>query len=86
MTCTEFLAQMTDYFDGRVEPELMAEIQSHLCECHHCEVLVDTTQKTIRVYKNHQLYDLTEEVRERTVQRIMAACTGHKHTEASGRG
>lgn len=85
MTCTEFLAQMTDYFDGRVEPELMAEIQSHLCECNHCEVLVDTTQKTIRIYRNHKLFDLTEEVRERTVQRIMAACTGRKQVEVSGR-
>ena len=76
MTCTEFLSQMTDYFDGHVEPDLLAEIQSHLCECEHCEILVDTTRKTIQVYRNHQVYDLTDEVRERTVSRIMAACTG----------
>ncbi|SEB41059.1 anti-sigma factor family protein [Terriglobus roseus] len=76
MTCTEFLAQMTDYFDGDFEPQLLEEIQSHLCECHHCEILVDTTRKTIRVYRDHQVYDLTDEVRERTVARIMAACTG----------
>ncbi len=74
MTCTEFLAQMTDYFDGGVEPELLQEIQSHLCECHHCEILVDTTRKTIKVYRDHQMYELTEEVRERTVARIMQAC------------
>lgn len=84
MTCTEFLAQMTDYFDGQVEPELLSEIQSHLCECHHCEILVDTTRQTIHVYKNHQVYDLTDEVRERTVQRILAACTGRKPISASG--
>lgn len=84
MTCTEFLAQMTDYFDGQVEPELLSEIQSHLCECHHCEILVDTTRQTIHVYKNHQVYDLTDEVRERTVQRILAACTGRKSVSASG--
>ena len=75
MTCTEFLAQMTDYFDGEVQPELLAEIQSHLGECHHCEILVDTTRQTIRVYRDHQVYELTDEVRERTVARIMAACT-----------
>lgn len=74
MTCTEFLAQMTDYFDGDVEPELLAEIQSHLCECHHCEILVDTTRQTIQVYRDHKVYELTDEVRERTVARIMAAC------------
>ena len=78
MTCTEFLAQMTDYFDGEVQPELLAEIKSHLGECHHCEILVDTTRQTIRVYRDHQLYDLTDEVSERTVARIMAACVDEK--------
>lgn len=75
MTCTEFLAKMTDYFDGQVEPQLLDEIRSHLCECHHCEVLVDTTQQTIKVYRDHAVYELTEEMRERSVSRIMAACT-----------
>ena len=77
MTCTEFLAKMTDYFDGPVEPQLLEEIQSHLGECHHCEILVDTTRQTIQVYRDHQIYELTEEVRERSVARIMAACTPH---------
>ncbi len=77
MTCTEFLAQMTDYFDGEVEPALLEEIQSHLGECHHCEILVDTTRQTIRVYRNHKVYELTDDVRERTVSRIMAACVKH---------
>lgn len=67
---------MTDYFDGEVEAELLAEIHSHLCECHHCEVLVDTTRQTIQVYRNHQVYELSDEIRERTVTRIMSACTG----------
>jgi predicted anti-sigma-YlaC factor YlaD len=74
VTCTEFLAQMTDYFDGEVQPELLAEIKQHLGECHHCEILVDTTRQTIRVYRDHQLYELTDDVRERTVAKIMAAC------------
>lgn len=76
MTCTEFLAKMTDYFDGEVEPELLAEIRSHLCECHHCEVLVDTTRQTIRVYRDNQVYDLPDEVREKTVTSILARCFG----------
>ena len=34
MNCTDFLKQLTDYFDGRVEPSLMREVQVHLAECH----------------------------------------------------
>ncbi len=74
MTCTDFLAKMTDYFDGEVEPKLLDEIKAHLCECHHCEILVDTTRQTIQIYKDHQMYELTDEVRERSVARILAAC------------
>ena len=78
MTCTDFLAQMTDYFDGEVEPQLLSEIRAHLCECHHCEILVDTTRQTIKIYRDHQVFELTEEIRERTVSRIMSACEAQR--------
>ena len=74
MTCTDFLAKMTDYFDGGVEPALMEEIREHLHECHHCEVLVDTTQQTIQIYRDHQVYELSSELRERTVASILHRC------------
>ena len=74
MTCTDFLAKMTDFFDGEVEPGLLKEIRSHLAECDHCEILVNTTRQTIQIYRDHQVYDLPVEVRERTVASIMARC------------
>lgn len=74
MTCTEFLAKMTDYFDGTVEQTLLVEIKEHLCECHHCEVVVNTTQHTIRIYRDHQVYELPDDLRERTISSIMARC------------
>ena len=80
MTCTDFLAKMTDYFDGDVEPELLDEIKAHLYECHHCEILVDTTRQTIKIYKDHQVYELSEEVRERSVARILSACATPRST------
>ena len=50
MNCTDFLAKLTDYFDGQIDPDLLAEVKQHLGTCHHCEVVVDTTRKTIDVY------------------------------------
>lgn len=74
MTCTEFLAKMTDYFDGTVEQTLLVEIKEHLCECHHCEVVVNTTKQTIEIYRDHQVYELPDELRERTISSIMTRC------------
>ena len=27
MTCTDFLSQLTDYFDGHISPELLEEVR-----------------------------------------------------------
>ena len=29
MTCTDFLAKLTDFFDGNVPPALMAAVEEH---------------------------------------------------------
>lgn len=74
MTCTDFLSQLTDYFDGQISPELLEEVRRHTAECSHCEVVLDTTRRTIQVYRNNEVYDLSPELRERLHAAIMAKC------------
>ncbi len=74
MTCTDFLATMTDYFDGETDAELLSEIRAHLDSCEHCEILVNTTRQTIQIYRDHQVYEFTAEVREHTISSIMHRC------------
>ena len=74
MNCTDFLAKLTDYFDGEIDPELMAEVKEHLGTCHHCEVVVDTTRHTIDVYRSHQPYDFPEELADRMRAAVMDRC------------
>lgn len=74
MTCTEFLSRMTEYFDGEVSEQLGAEINAHLAKCEHCEVVVNTTRQTIQVYRDQQVYELSEPLRERMLASIMEKC------------
>jgi anti-sigma factor RsiW len=74
VNCTDFLAKLTDYFDGRIDPDLLAEVKQHLCSCHHCEVVVDTTRKTIDFYRGNEPYDLPDDVATRLRTAIMARC------------
>ena len=74
MNCTDFLAKLTDYFDGRIDSDLLAEVKQHLCSCHHCEVVVDTTRKTIDIYRGHEPYDLPEDLSTRLRTAIMERC------------
>ncbi len=74
MTCTDFLSQLTDYFDGQIDAELLAEVQSHIAECHHCHVVLDTTKQTIEVYRDNEIYDFSPEVQSRIHTAIMTRC------------
>ncbi len=74
MNCTDFLAKLTDYFDGQIEPELLAEVKEHLGSCHHCEVVVDTTRKTIDVYRGTETYEFPEALATRMREAVMARC------------
>jgi anti-sigma factor RsiW len=74
VNCTDFLAKLTDYFDGQIDPALLAEVKEHLGSCHHCEVVVDTTRKTIDVYRGSQTYEFPEELSSRLRAAVMERC------------
>jgi anti-sigma factor RsiW len=74
VNCTDFLAKLTDYFDGHIDPALWAEVQEHLGHCHHCEVVVDTTRKTIDVYRNDKSYELPESLHVRMREAVLERC------------
>jgi hypothetical protein len=74
VNCTDFLAKLTDFFDGNIEPELMTEVKEHLGSCHHCEVVVDSTRKTIEVYRGTEIYEFPDDLSIRLRAAIMARC------------
>ena len=74
MNCTDFLAKLTDYFDGQIDPALLTEVKEHLGNCHHCEVVVNTTRKTIDVYRGSETYEFPEELSNRLRAAVMERC------------
>lgn len=74
MTCKEFLARLDELIDDEATPEMRAELQTHLGRCGHCEVIFNTTRKTIEIYRSHEIYDLPSELRDRLHAAIMARC------------
>ncbi|HZU09701.1 MAG TPA: zf-HC2 domain-containing protein [Pseudacidobacterium sp.] len=74
MTCTEFIALLDDLMEDRVSASLRAELEEHLRGCEHCVVTLNTTRKTIEIYRSHELYELPNELRERLQKAILAKC------------
>jgi predicted anti-sigma-YlaC factor YlaD len=76
--CTEFLRELTDYLDGTMNESMKAELDEHLHWCHDCHVVMNTTKKTIEIYRDNQLYELPQPLRNRLHQAIMSRCRDSK--------
>jgi hypothetical protein len=74
VTCTEFLAMLDDLIDDTVSTEMRADLQEHLRGCEHCEVTLNTTRKTIQIYRSHEIYEMPLGLRERLHKAIMERC------------
>lgn len=79
LTCRDFLAELGDYLDERIDAELRAELERHITECPNCWVIAGTTKKTIEIYKGMEPYPIPQEVESRLMQALekkMAARQG----------
>lgn len=68
--CKAMLSQLCNYIDGELAPHLCAQIEQHLENCDDCRVLVDTTRKTISLFRRHNQVELPSGVRERLWQAL----------------
>jgi predicted anti-sigma-YlaC factor YlaD len=72
LTCAEFLAEFGDYLEDAVSPEVRAQLEDHLNECKTCQVIVDSTRKTIRIVTESGCFALPEDKVEPIVKDVMA--------------
>ena len=82
LTCKEFLQELTDYMDSTVDVELRRKLELHISECPNCFVILDTTQKAIKVYKGVEPQAIPEDVQIRlmkAVERKIAAKKSAAH-------
>lgn len=53
MKCEDLLHYLSDYIDQNLDEALSAEAQEHLSTCQNCHVVLDTTQRTISLFRQH---------------------------------
>jgi Putative zinc-finger len=76
LTCKQFLTELNDYLDPSVDPVTKAHLEKHASECPNCFVIVDTTRKTLQVYKGMEPKAIPEDVQKKlwaALERKMAA-------------
>ncbi len=73
MTCAELIQYLSDYIDHNLDEALTREAQEHLATCRNCHVVLNTTQKTISLYKQTGKQTIPAERRAALFQRLQAA-------------
>jgi anti-sigma factor RsiW len=76
LTCKQFLTELNDYLDPNGDADMKRRLESHVTECPNCFVIVDTTKRTLQVYKGIEPQTIPEDVKARllkALERKMAA-------------
>jgi len=71
--CHDLLNQISEYIDGELAEPFCAELERHLAACPDCQVVVDTSRKTVNLYRRFGQAELPEAVAERLWQAIVRA-------------
>ena len=58
ITCEQFMADFGDYFEGEVAADLRREMESHISHCRTCQVVCDSTSKTVRIVTDSGSFNL----------------------------
>jgi anti-sigma factor RsiW len=76
MKCTDVMQELSDYIEGSLDEREKQELCTHLKKCHKCQVIVDTTKKTIELYCDGELFPLPNPVRDRLHEMLKTKCQG----------
>ena len=68
LTCKDLLAELNTYLDDTTDPNLRQELQRHVNECPNCWVVVDTTQKTLKVFKGMEPQAIPPSIESRVMK------------------
>ena len=70
-SCDEVVAELSNYLDDQVAAEIRRELEIHLSQCHTCQVLYDSTRKTLQIVTESRSFELPEDISARMVKKIM---------------
>ena len=77
--CKEVMQELSNFLEGTLDEDFKRDLRSHLTNCQHCQVVVDTTRKTIELYCDGELFPLPTAVRNRLHevlrQKLQGKCT-----------
>jgi hypothetical protein len=72
ITCDEFMAELGNYLERDVAYEVRRQLEHHLSHCQTCQVVYDSTLKTVKIVTDSGSFDLPEVAARPIRDKIMA--------------
>ncbi len=72
LSCAEFLTEFGEYLEESGDAQLRARLEQHLHECKTCQVILDSTRKTIQFVTENDSFTLPGDAVEPIVGQVMA--------------
>jgi hypothetical protein len=82
ITCDEFLAEFGDYLSDRISPEVREQLNLHVSQCRTCQVLYDSTLKTLKIVTDSSSFDLPPDISEEIVDKVMSKIRASRTQQA----
>ena len=74
--CRDVVQLLGDYLEDEMAADVRARLEQHLSHCGTCQVILDSTRKTIRIVTESGLFEIPGDLSERLIAKIMKAIPG----------
>jgi anti-sigma factor RsiW len=65
LNCQDVIQELSNFIDGELDAASKQDIEGHLKGCGECQLVVDQTKKTVRLFCDSEPIELPGEVRNR---------------------
>ena len=81
ISCDEFMNAFGDYLEGGIAAEVRQQLDGHLSHCRTCQVIYDSSRKTLKILTESGSFDLPEATAKPIQDKIMARIRNAKTLE-----
>jgi len=71
ISCRDFISELGNLLDAEVASEIREQLEIHLAHCNTCQVLYDSTRKTLRIVTESGSFEYPQPIAEPLVSKVM---------------
>ena len=65
ISCVEVWREISNFLEGRVDPQLRARMEAHFALCHSCKAVLDGTRNVVKLIADGQTFEVPAGFSER---------------------